>query len=79
MACGSVKQPSVPRRYWKRDVVKETVSQVRPINVLWGGGGGGGGQGCKVANQVESCCSGLRSRGKLERHAACHYLIEMSD
>ena len=33
----------------------------------------------KEANQVESRCSGLRSHGKLERHAAWHYLVEMSD
>ena len=32
-----------------------------------------------MAIQVESRYSGLRSRGKLERHAARHYLIEMSD
>ena len=33
----------------------------------------------KVANRAESRCSGLRSRGKLEQHVTCHYLVEMSD
>ena len=54
----------------------EPVSQVRPISVLWGGGGGKV-QGSKVAIQAESRCSRVRSREKLERHAAWHYGVEM--
>ena len=68
-----VKQPSVTGCYRERDVT-EPVFKVRPIGVPWGKG-----QGCKVASQAESCCSWLRSRGKLERHAAWHCLVEMSD
>ena len=42
--------------------------------VIWGKD-----QDCKMASQVESRCSGLRSHGKLRRHAAWRYLVEMSD
>ena len=69
----AVEHPSFPGVFWERDVVTEPVCQVRPIDVLWGEG-----QDCKVSNQTKSRCSGRRSRDKLERHAAWHYLVEMS-
>ena len=48
--------------------------QVRPIDALWGTN-----QGCMVASQAESHCSGPESHGKFEQHAAWHYLVGMSD
>ena len=63
-------QPSTAGRYWERGAVTELVCQVRPIDALWETN-----QGC----QAKSHCSGSESRGKLKQHAACHYLVGISD
>ena len=67
-------RPSTTGRYWERDVVTELVCQVCPIDALWGTI-----QGCMVASQAEPHCSGSESGGKLEQHAAWHYLVGLSD
>ena len=69
-----VMQPSTTGRYWDHDVVTELVSQVHPIDALWGAI-----QGCMVASQVEPHCSGSESRGRLQQHGAWHYLVGVSD
>ena len=66
--------PSTAGHYWERDVVTKLVCQVRPIDALWETN-----QGCMVASQAESHCSGSEKRGKLKQHAACHYLVGISD